>query len=81
MHARGMVAAPVDAKRKLDVAARVIDVLEHTPDSALGEGERAECVRIVASTRLVYDEQVDALSAEDRWDFVYRLMLEGLLPD
>jgi hypothetical protein len=69
----------IDAKRKLDVAARVLFVLEHTADSLVGQAEREHCVRIVDATRAAFDEHVDALSAEDRWQFVYGLMLAGAL--
>jgi hypothetical protein len=77
--AGGMIDGLVDAKRKLDVAARVLFVLDNTPDSMVGQAERDQCERIVGETRAAFDEHVDALSAEDRWQFAFHLMLAGAL--
>ena len=79
MTARTMIHGLVDAKRKLDVSVRVLWVLDHTSDSMVGQAERNECERIVGETREVFDAHVDALSAEDRWKFVYELMLRDAL--
>jgi hypothetical protein len=81
MCARSLIASLVDAKRKLDWAAQVLDILEHTSSGMVSDAERAECVRIVGATRLAYNTEVDALGAEERWTFVLQLMLEGVLPD
>jgi hypothetical protein len=77
--ARGLIDQLVDAKRKLDLAARVLIVLDNTPDSMVGQRQRDECVRIVGETRAAFDEQIEALSSEDRWQFVLALMLSGAL--
>ncbi len=74
-----MIDGLVDAKRKLDVAARVLFVLDNTPESMVGQAERDECVRIVDETRAAFDTHVDALGAEERWQFVYGLMITGAL--
>ena len=75
--AHGIIDGLVDTKRKLDLAARVLIVLDHTPD--MGQAERDECVRLVGETRAAFDAQVDTLSSEDRWQFVLALMLSGAL--
>jgi hypothetical protein len=74
-----MIDGLVDAKHKLDLAARVLIVLDNTPDSMVCQAERNECVRVVGETRAAFDAQVDALSSEDRWQFVLALMLSGAL--
>jgi hypothetical protein len=79
MTPHNLIPALVDAKRKLDVAARVLYVLDHSLSSTVGDAERAECVRVVDETREMFDEHVDALSAEDRWQFVYALMIADAL--
>ena len=75
------MAALVDAKKKLDIATRVLHVLDHTQDSMVSDAERAECLRLVGDTREVFDELVDSLSAQDRWTFVLQLMLADALND
>ena len=75
--AHGIIDGLVDTKRKLDLAARVLIVLDNTPD--VGRAERDECARIVDATRAAFDAQVDTLSSEDRWQFVLALMLSGAL--
>lgn len=79
MTTHNMIPTLVNAKRKLDVAARVLYVLDHTPSSTVSDAERAECVRIVGETREAFDTHVDALSAEERWTFVLQLMFVGAL--
>jgi hypothetical protein len=76
---RGVIDGLVDAKHKLDLAVRVLIVLDNTPESMVCEAERNECVRVVGETRAVFDAQVDALSSEDRWQFVLTLILSGAL--
>ena len=79
MTTHDMIHSLVDAKRKLDVAARVLYVLDHTSSSMVGQAERDECVRLVGETREIFDAHVDALNPEERWLFVYEMMIAGAL--
>lgn len=78
-----MIAALVDDKRKLDRAARAIELYRslYRSDGGACSANVTGVARTFDEAHRVFDARVAALTEDERWQFMFRAMVTGALED